>query len=476
MCATRSPQVLSLALAAAVLGCATEPGNLSPDVQLLLPLPGTSVRAGEIVELAAEASDVDGTVQKVRFLVDGLAIGEDYARPYETSWDTEGAPLHSVISAVAYDDAGATGTDAVGVEVRWAYAPPPDIGDGWETGSLEDANIDTEALERMVNALRDTVDHLVQGITLVRHGRLVFEVYFPGRGHPSQGEYPTAFGRETLHNLSSVTKSFTSTLLGIAIDRGLIDGVDQPVADFFPEYGWLGVGDKANLTLEHFITMSSGLRWDQMTYPILDARNDIAVFQRAPDPWEEYLSRPLLTTPGSYFLYSEGSINIVGEVIRRASGQRLDVFAAEYLFRPLDVEQQGWAVIRPELAFVWASGDLQLSPRSMAKLGQLYLNGGRWSGRSVVSQAWLDAASAQRFSTESTRRTSWDRFGYGYAWWLAAGAWGEGAVAASGWGHQWIVAMPEFDMVAAFTGGAYWETPPTTFHDLMIEHIRPAIR
>jgi CubicO group peptidase (beta-lactamase class C family) len=361
-------------------------------------------------------------------------------------------------------------------EVAGVRYPPAEIGDGWRTGLLVDAGLDAVAIERLIRRLEENGDHLVHGIVIVRHGILVLEAYFPGHAHPTVGESPVAFGRDTLHNMSSVTKSFTSALLGIAVHRGIIDSITQPVADFFPEFPWLRAGDKAALTLEHLVTMSSGLEWDQLSYATLDPRNDIAVFQRAPNPWEEYLGRPLITYPGSVFLYSEGSINILGEVIRRASGLRLDEFAARHLFDPLDVADHGWSLIRPELEFVWASGDLRVTPRTMAKLGQLYLDGGVWDGKRILPEEWIEDSIDPVFTFSRPDLTWSDREGYGYAWWLTGGVWGVGSYAAAGWGHQWIAVLPEFDMVVVFTGGAYDALPPTTFYDIMVEGIRPAIR
>ena len=166
--------------------------------------------------------------------------------------------------------------------------------------------------------------------------------YFPGRAHATQGAYPVMYDRDTPHILSSTTKSFTSALLGVAINEGMIEGVNQPLSDFFPEFPWLAQGGKSALSVEHMITMSAGLEWDQTTYPILDPRNDIHNIQAAENPWEWYLSKPLVTTPGEVFLYSEGCLNVVGEVIERASGRDLDDFSGQFLFGPLGIDEFSW--------------------------------------------------------------------------------------------------------------------------------------
>ena len=466
---------VALLLFAFASGCdAFGPDNLPPTVTITRPWGGQLFRAGEVVEIAVDASDADGTVRHVTLYVDGGVFGQDDTPPYEWSWTTENTPvLHHLIEAVAEDDRGAESTDAVRVDTRWSYQRPEETSDGWETASLDDVGMDAALLEELVNTLYGTRDHLVHGIVIIRHGKLVFEQYFPGLAHPILGAYPVVFARDSLHVQSSATKSFTSALLGIAIDRGFIQGVDQKVSDFFPEFPWLATGEKAELTLEHMITMSAGLLWDQIGYPILDPRNDIGVFQRASNPWELYLSRPLLTTPGEHFHYSEACINVVGEAIKRASGSRLDHFAEQFLFTPLGIDRFWMYLVWGHEDRIWASGDLMVRPRDMAKLGQLYLQGGVWDGEQIVPADWV-ARSGLPYHTFS-RRADGD-VGYGYAWWVKDEDFGSGTHHASGWGDQRIFVMPEYDMVVIHTGGSYYERPSIYGYEVVLDYVIPSIR
>ena len=366
-----------------------------------------------------------------------------------------------------------TDTDDV---AQYVYRVPEAIGDGWETASLTDVGLRLEPFTAMMNRLLNLENHLIHSILVIRHGKLAFEAYFAGISHPTIGGDPVRYDRDTWHVLSSATKSYTSALLGIAIEKGYIKDVQQKVFDFFPELASLNVDEKSDLTIEHMITMSSGLGWDQITYPILDSRNDIGRFQWASDPWEWYLSRSLETVPGEEFLYSEASINVVGEVIKRASGIRLDHFAEQFLFTPMGITRHWWFLVKPEMGFVWASGDLRQLPRDMAKFGQLYLNGGKWNGEQIVPADWVAVSTKEHFSFEPpfwSLNAGMD--GYTYGWWHRSDVYGKGAFSAVGWGEQHIIVMPEHDMVVVFTGGFYYDFPPLDAHRIMVQYIIPAL-
>lgn len=360
---------------------------------------------------------------------------------------------------------------------EYTYQIPEKTNDGWETASLSDVEINPDYLIDLMNRLNNHKGHLIHSILLVRYGKLVFEEYFPGSVYPAIGTYTVNYDRETFHALASATKSYTSALLGIAINKGFIQNVKQKVFDFFPELAHLNTGQKKNLTIEHMITMSSGLEWDQITYPTLDERNDISQIQRAENPWEWYLGKPLVTAPGEEYLYSEGSINVVGEIIKRASSMRLDHFAEQYLFTPLGITQHEWNLVREDIGWIWASGDLRQLPRDMARFGQLYLQKGMWNNQQIVPQEWVNLAAKRHFTfSPPFWSLRWGMDGYSYAWWVKSSEYGAGAFCATGWGEQFIIVLPAFDLVAVFTGGAYYQDPIISSHRMMIEYILPAIQ
>jgi CubicO group peptidase (beta-lactamase class C family) len=355
---------------------------------------------------------------------------------------------------------------------KQTYQAPKQTDDGWQTASPADVGLDEQQLREAVERIKDKTYQNVDSLLIVKEGKLVFEAYFDGNewdydSPQFRGEL-VHYGAETRHNLASVTKSFTSILVGIALDQGAIQSVDDPVFSYFPQYAHLSDERKATITLKHLLTMSSGLRWNEGELPYSDPNNDLVRLFTEPDPIDYILSRPLVTEPGVKFYYGGDNTNLLGEVIRSATGQRMDVFAEEHLFGPLDITDYAWDFINPDM--IHASGNLQLRPRDMAKLGQLCLNGGMWEGQRIVSEAWI-AESTQKHVTHSA--TS----GYGYQWWLETYRVRPASVdtfAALGWGGQKIIVLPDLAMVVVFTGGNYASEDPS--EEILTRYILPAVQ
>jgi CubicO group peptidase (beta-lactamase class C family) len=336
---------------------------------------------------------------------------------------------------------------------------PQQTDDGWQTTTPAAVGLDESKLREAVKHIQDKTYQNVDSLLIVKDGKLVFETYFDG--HEWNYDSPQFRGKlvrhgpETRHNLASVTKSVTSILVGIALDQGKIQSVDDPVFDYFPQYAHLSDTRKATITLKHLLTMSSGLQWNEGELPYSDPNNDLVRLFSKPDPIEYILSRPLVSEPGARFYYGGDNTNLLGEAIRSATEQRMDAFAEEVLFGPLGITDYAWDFINPDM--IHASGNLQLRPRDMAKLGQLYLNGGAWEGHRIVSEAWV-AESTQKHITRSA--TS----GYGYQWWLSTYRMGSSSVdafSALGWGGQKIMVFPDLEMVVVFTGGNYASEDPS---------------
>lgn len=458
------------------------PNNNTPVCRITTPQENVVISKSDVVGITVDATDSDGTIQHVLFVIDDELVFWDTESPYAYSWDTsyEDIGPHR-IKAIATDDDDEEAVDEIDVVLGYVYSPPENTEDGWQTTSLESVGLFHSYFENLMDALHSRENHLTHGILVARHGQLVFEEYFNGYRRDDQNTL-IRFDRDEIHDQASSSKSFTSALLGIAIEKGFIRDVDQPVYEFFPEFDWLSTGPKTAITLKHMINMGSGLQWDQASYPPLDPRNDLILFATSQIPWYWYLSRPLVDTPGEMMNYSEASINVVGECIRRASGMRLDHFCDEYLFEAMGITNRRWGV--KSNGWVWASGDLFIRPRDMLKFGQLYLQGGVWDGEQLVPREWADTASEPYFIFDDSfmaHERYWaavaDMDGYSHAWWtLEAGTYREGAFTASGWGDQRIMVLRELDMVVVFTGGSQWEAPFMTSHEMMVNYILPAVR
>jgi len=349
---------------------------------------------------------------------------------------------------------------------------PQQTDDGWQTATPADVGLDDSKLHEAVERIKDKAYQNVDSLLIVKDGNLVFEAYFDDYewdyDSPQFRGQLVKYGPETRHNLASVTKSVTSILIGIALDQGKIQSVDDPVFDYFPHYAHLSDARKATITLKHLLTMSSGLQWNEGELPYSNPNNDLVRLFYETDPIEYILSRPLVTEPGTQFYYGGDNANLLGEAIRSATGQRMDAFAEEVLFGPLGITDYAWDFINPDM--IHASGNLQLRPRDMAKIGQLCLNGGVWEGQRIVSEAWI-AESTQKHVTHSA--TS----GYGYQWWLETyrvGAISADTFAALGWGGQRIIVLPAWEMVVVFTGGNYASGDPS--EEILTRYILPAVR
>jgi CubicO group peptidase (beta-lactamase class C family) len=268
---------------------------------------------------------------------------------------------------------------------------PAKTADGWESVSPADENLDRTRIDAMLERIRGGVYRDVRSVIIARHGRLVVEEYFP-RTEGDRREQ--AIRRASPVEMTSATKSVTSILIGIAIDKGLIRGADERLATFFPEYAEVFAADpnKAKLTLKDLLTMTAGLAWDEWTLPYTDARNNHVAMLRSDDPIRYVLERPVVATPGETLAYNSGLSIVLGQVIFKASGLRADKFAERYLFEPLGITDFYWSKWPGEI--VQTGGGLFLRPRDMAKLGQLFLNNGRWHGKPIVSEAWVKESTA----------------------------------------------------------------------------------
>lgn len=347
-----------------------------------------------------------------------------------------------------------------------AFAEPPDgcgapsaRDDGWPISANDDDKlIDNGALCRMADQLSASSN--IHAVLVARSGKLVFERYFSG-----SDEVPgiffgsrvkdVVFDVDTLHDVKSVSKSVASLAVGIAIDRGLIRSVNEPIFNFFPECADLRTPEKDRLQLVHALTMTMGLEWVEAT-PATGENNDESRMHRAPDPSRYVLGLASTAPPGQEFFYNTGALTLVSAIVRKATGRPLDEFARAALFKPLGITDVEWSRVKGDTD---AGGGLRLRPRDMAKIGQLVLAGGRWNDRQIVSRDWIET------STASTIKATDDQY-YGYLWWLGrarTNARVDNWIGALGRGGQSVRVVPERDLVVVVTAGYYQDYSPQAF-------------
>lgn len=216
------------------------------------------------------------------------------------------------------------------------YQIPEKIDDGLEVGFLEEVNIDQTLIEKAVNDIDRGKYGEVHSILIYKDSRLVVEEYFDGHkyqwdasGH--HGELVT-WNRDMLHCIHSDTKSITSVCIGIAIDNGFIDSVNQSIFDYLPKHQHLNTDGKGKITIEHLLTMTSGFEWDEWNASLSSTSNDtIGIWFSDKDPITFVLERPLVSELGTRFTYSGGNTHILSEIINNSTGLNLAEFSEKYL-------------------------------------------------------------------------------------------------------------------------------------------------
>ena len=339
--------------------------------------------------------------------------------------------------------------------------------DGWAVAAASELALDADALCRDMPRLAPGEAN-VHGVVVERGGRLQFEAYFDGWDNPGGSWFPrpAGFGPDDLHDVRSVTKSITGLLLGVALERGLIRSLDEPVLDSFPEHGDLQTPERRRITLAHLLTMSAGLDWDESgSYARLG--NSETRMRYSSDPDRYVLERDIVRPPGTQFVYSGGGTALLGEVLTRRTGMPLERFADEVLFAPLGITQTEWR--RDGKGRVTPFGGLRLRPRDLARIGRMLLDAGRWQGRQVVPAAWIESSFQDRIAASGALR-------YGYQWWLGRQRMPGGSVdwiAAMGNGGQRLYLVPSKDLVVVVTAGQYnqpdtsWRAPARLLQSIL---------
>jgi len=290
---------------------------------------------------------------------------------------------------------------------------------GWKVKKPENVGMDSELVEAMLEDI-DRSGLGLDGVVVVHKGAIVIEKYY----HVYKGQ--------TLHETYSVTKSVISALVGIAIQQGCIDSIDDPVLDYFPDREFLNFDDqKEKITIKDFLTMSSGLAYDpDEMYATAD--------------WTQYtLDEPLIYPPGESWFYSNGGPQVLSALISQACEMDTLDFADQYLFTPLGVSDYQWQ--RSLSGHPNGSWGLELTPRDMAKFGYLYLHDGIWDGEQILPSDWVKLSRISYHQVPDPLEP-WD-LSYGFLWWIH----GDGFYAAHGYKGQFIYLAPDQDLVVVIT-------------------------
>jgi CubicO group peptidase (beta-lactamase class C family) len=333
--------------------------------------------------------------------------------------ETEGMKHARILTATILFGAACTGclTDP-DLKVPYTGFAPSHLSDGWEISAPEAVGMDRDRLEQVYRRLfAEDLFPTVRSLLVVRHGKLVAEGY--SRDFTD---------RDTYQNLQSATKSITSLLMGMAMEEGMADSLDEPLYDLIPGH-FDDDARKRSITLRDVLTMRTGLKFH-------NEDDSGPFFHTSGSSVANILHRPLESYPGTTFYYNDGTPQLISGIFMEKMGVTLEAFASQRLFGPLGIRVYQWEKHADGLSF--GAYGLWLLPRDMARIGQMVLQGGEWEGRQIVPSTWLE---------ESTR--IYANGDYGYYWWVLA----EGQVYyASGAGGQRILVDEKEDLVIVLTG------------------------
>jgi CubicO group peptidase (beta-lactamase class C family) len=295
---------------------------------------------------------------------------------------------------------------------------------GWQTTTPEEQGFDSLKLAEGLSAIQKA-GIPIHSLLIIRNGRILLEAYF----YPYDGQAP--------HSTSSVTKSITTTLIGIAADQGKLS-LDDRMVSFFPEYTIANLdARKKAITIRHLASMSAGMECsgppDELT---------VAEMEASPN-WVQFaLDRPMADEPGKKWNYCGLWMHLLSAILEKATGMPAQEFARINLFEPLGIQAGFWPA-DPQGVNMGA-GNLRLYPTDMAKLGLLWLQRGRWDGKQVVSSSWVQQSVVVRFQTGGDS--------YGYGWWISKGLGGP-AYNAEGNAGQRIAMDPTLNLIVVTSGG-----------------------
>lgn len=320
-------------------------------------------------------------------------------------------------------------------------------------------NIDVDQLSQAIEKLEEIPG--IKSIVLGRSGVIAAEEYY------NEG------GADISHDVRSVTKSVMGLLIGIAIREGFIQSVNQTVGEFL-------VGTvvdsletaKAQISIEQLLTMSCGLEWHE-----LDGGDSYSQWYWSGDHVNWVFDQPFIHEPGKGFNYNTGSTHLLSVILRLSTLESALDFARTYLFEPIGIEQSDWTILSQEEMYNNGGAGLKISPHAMFAIGNLVLNSGKWNQEQVVPAEWVNKCISIQNVTNDINPYGTH---YGYLWWVGQ-AHGHNHFYAMGWGGQFIVCVPDFNLVVATCEwqGVSSEQARQHWYDIFIiimDNILPAVK
>jgi CubicO group peptidase (beta-lactamase class C family) len=355
-----------------------------------------------------------------------------------------------------------------------SIAQEPGTSKDWPKATPKEFGIDAAKLAAFDADLASGKYGLVDSMLILRCGTAVYDKSYPhdyGQiygerakkegplNHDMHGQYnyfstdyhPFYHGTD-MHTMQSISKTVTSVTIGIARTRNeFTASLDAPIVQFFPGRKVANLDDrKKRITVRDLLTMTAGIEWHE-DLPYDDPKNSADIMEASHD-WAQYvIDLPMANDPGKVFVYNSGATVLLAQIFKKVTGKNVDEYAAEHLFKPLGIHYF-WKHTPTGLPDTEAG--LYLSPHDLAKIGQVFLKGGMWEGKEVVSSVWIKDSVSPHVAVPGG---DWK---YGYQWWLQSFGSNPEDVAwtGRGFGGQQLIVLPEYDIVAVFTG---WDILPS---------------
>jgi len=309
----------------------------------------------------------------------------------------------------------------------WALFNRVNSDEYWSNIYPEFVQMDSSVLDNMIYDVENH-NYQVYSILIIKNGYIVKEWYY------------NPFDKDYIFRLYSVSKSVTSALIGIALDKGYIESLDEFVLDYFPDYEIANLNpQKQTITIWHLLTMTTGLDWPEY-YPYEDYRNPYHDWKASEDHVGYVLNRTMIATPGTTFNYNTGASHLLTAILQRATNMSTIEFANQYLFEPLSIEKTLW--LEDPQGVACGGDSLFLKPRDMAKIGYLFLNEGKWDGKRIISENWVKTSTSASVYLGLNLE-------YGYQWWINPD---NDLYRALGYGQQQINVYHTQNLIVVFTG------------------------
>jgi CubicO group peptidase (beta-lactamase class C family) len=337
----------------------------------------------------------------------------------------------------------------------------------WDTSTPESEGLNPDSLSAFSDKLASGELGYIDGMLVIRNGKIVFEKEYtndyvslykatntePGKYNYYDPEWHPYYKGTRLHTLQSVSKSFTAAAIGIAIKNGFITSADEKIMGYFSDYESISPDPRRDeMTIKDVLTMQTGIAWDESSMPYTDTTSNCVQMEASPD-WVQYvIDRPMAFKPGEKWEYNSGATMLLSYLIKKATGKDLTKYLEENLFNELGIQDYYWK--HTPMGLTDAEGGLYLTPRDLAKFGYLYLHDGTWDGKRVLPKDWVATNTADPIDLSFS-----PVFKYGHQWWLIT--YGDSGISmlASGLGGQRMLVIPEFNIVAVFTGWNVYDVP-----------------